>query len=92
MITAADLLYYGPLVKPGASGNGLAPLAFMEKEHIARVLRHHAGNRTAAAKTLGIDRKTLWRKIREYGLDDDVGADCPTTVAERPTKRPLSAT
>jgi DNA-binding NtrC family response regulator len=64
----------------------------MEKEHIARVLRHHAGNRTAAAKTLGIDRKTLWRKIREYGLDDDTGADCPMTVAERPTERPLSAT
>ena len=93
MITAADLLYYGPLVKPGASGNGLAPLAFMEKEHIARVLRHHAGNRTAAAKTLGIDRKTLWRKIREYGLDSEVdGADRPTTVAERPAGRPLSAT
>ena len=92
MITAADLLYYGPLVKPGVSANGLAPLAFMEKEHIARVLRHHAGNRTAAAKTLGIDRKTLWRKIREYGLDDAAGADCPMTVAERPAERPLSAT
>ena len=68
MITPADLLYYGPFVKPESAGGGLVPLASLEKEHIARVLQHHAGNRTAAARTLGIDRKTLWRKMREYGL------------------------
>ena len=67
-ITPADLLYYGPCVKPEPAGDGLVPLAALEKEHIARVLQHHAGNRTAAARTLGIDRKTLWRKMREYGL------------------------
>jgi len=68
LITPADLLYYGFLVKREATEEDLAPLASMEKEHIARVLRHHGGNQTAAAKTLGIDRKTLWRKIRAYGL------------------------
>ena len=68
-ITPADLLYYGPLMKPEAAGNDLAALAEVEKEHIARALQHHAGNRSAAAKTLGIDRKTLWRKIQVYGLD-----------------------
>jgi DNA-binding NtrC family response regulator len=67
-ITAADLLYYGPLKKPDAAIDGLMPLAEMEKEHISRALSHHAGNRSAAAKALGIDRKTLWRKIRIYGL------------------------
>ena len=68
MITPADLLYYGPFVKPESTGDGLVPLSSVEKEHIVKVLRHHAGNRTAAARTLGIDRKTLWRKMQAYGL------------------------
>jgi two-component system response regulator HydG len=73
VITPADLLYYGPLAKPEAAVDSLAPLACVEKEHIARVLRHHGGNRTAAAKTLGIDRKTLWRRMQAYGLDSQDG-------------------
>lgn len=43
-------------------------LAQLEKEHIARVLVHHAGNTTRAAKSLGISRSTLWRKMREYRI------------------------
>jgi two-component system response regulator HydG len=43
-------------------------LADVEKEHIRRVLAHHAGNATTAARQLGISRTTLWRKLREYGL------------------------
>jgi len=69
-IGVADLLYYGPLVKSENSGHDIVPLASVEKEHIAKVLRYHAGNRTAAARTLGIDRKTLVRKIRQYSLTD----------------------
>ena len=70
VIMPADLLYYGPLMKPEAAVDNLSPLANVEKEHIVRALRHHSGNRTAAARTLGIDRKTLWRKIQSYGLDN----------------------
>jgi DNA-binding NtrC family response regulator len=43
-------------------------LAQLEAEHIRRVLRYFAGNTTRAAKSLGISRSTLWRKMREYGL------------------------
>jgi len=43
-------------------------LAQLEAEHIRRVLVHTAGNTTKAAKSLGISRSTLWRKMREYGL------------------------
>ncbi len=43
-------------------------LAQLEAEHIRRVLVHHAGNTTKAAKSLGISRSTLWRKMREYDL------------------------
>ncbi len=68
MITPADLLYYGPHLQADAGIDNLSPLAAVEKEHIARALHHHAGNRTATARTLGIDRKTLWRKMQTYGL------------------------
>jgi two-component system response regulator HydG len=43
-------------------------LAEVEREHIQRVLQHHRGNATYAAKQLGISRTTLWRKLRQYGL------------------------
>jgi len=43
-------------------------LAQLEAEHIRRVLVHTAGNTTKAAKSLGISRSTLWRKMREYEL------------------------
>ena len=77
VITPADLLYYGPPMKAEADADSLSPLNEVEKEHIARALRHHAGNRTAAARTLGIDRKTLWRKIQAYGLDGSEKSSIP---------------
>jgi DNA-binding NtrC family response regulator len=43
-------------------------LAEVEREHIQLVLGHHRGNATAAARTLGISRTTMWRKLREYGI------------------------
>jgi two-component system response regulator HydG len=43
-------------------------LGQLEAEHIRRVLVHFAGNTTKAARSLGISRSTLWRKMREYGL------------------------
>jgi len=71
LITPTDLLYYGPHLEADRSIDYLSPLACVEKEHIARALLHHAGNRTATAKTLGIDRKTLWRKMQTYGLGNE---------------------
>lgn len=43
-----------------------------EKEHVAAALRRNGGNRRKAAEELNISPRTLYRKIREYGLD---GAD-----------------
>ena len=40
-----------------------------EKEAIVRALDACRGNRSSAAKMLGIDRSTLWRKITKYGLE-----------------------
>jgi DNA-binding NtrC family response regulator len=39
-----------------------------EKEQILWTLRHAEENRTLAAKLLGIDRASLWRKLKRYGL------------------------
>jgi DNA-binding NtrC family response regulator len=46
-------------------------LADVERDHIARVLRETGGNVTRAAQALGIDRRTLQRKLRAYDLDGE---------------------
>jgi transcriptional regulator with PAS, ATPase and Fis domain len=38
-------------------------------EYIRWVLEQSGGNRTRAAETLGIDRVSLWRKIKKHGLE-----------------------
>ncbi|WP_082130133.1 sigma-54 interaction domain-containing protein [Aneurinibacillus tyrosinisolvens] len=39
-----------------------------EREAIVTALTKYANNKTLAAKSLGVDRSTLWRKIKEYNL------------------------
>jgi DNA-binding NtrC family response regulator len=41
-----------------------------ELEYIKWVLKEVGGNKTVAAQTLGIDRVSLWRKLKKYGLDN----------------------
>ena len=43
-------------------------LAQIEAEHIRRALSHFAGNTTRTARSLGISRSTLWRKMKHYGV------------------------
>lgn len=40
-----------------------------ETDHILQVLKMADGNRTQAAKMLGIDRVSLWRKLKKLGID-----------------------
>lgn len=40
----------------------------VERAHIDRTLRVHAGNRTRASRELGISRATLIKKIKDFGL------------------------
>jgi DNA-binding NtrC family response regulator len=58
--------------RPAASG---ATLRELEAMHIADAVRRHGGNRTAAARELGVDPSTLFRKIKslEIGLPDKDG-------------------
>jgi PAS domain S-box-containing protein len=40
-----------------------------EKSLVGEALRRHGGNRTRTAEELGIHRTTLWRKMKEHGLE-----------------------
>ena len=51
-------------------GGELTPLADVERALIQFALEHHGGRMSAVARALGIGRSTLYRKLREYGLDD----------------------
>ncbi|NHZ48519.1 helix-turn-helix domain-containing protein, partial [Nitratidesulfovibrio liaohensis] len=59
---------------PGGAGEGMTPdgrpmtLDENERAHIEWVLELAGGNRTQAAKVLDIDRASLWRKLKRYGL------------------------
>jgi two-component system response regulator HydG len=48
----------------------LVPMEVVERRYILRVLEAAAGNKTAAARILGIERKTLYRKLERYGHTD----------------------
>jgi DNA-binding NtrC family response regulator len=43
----------------------LVPLEIVEQRYIARVMESVGGNKTLAARILGLDRKTLYRKLRQ---------------------------
>ncbi|MBK9035580.1 MAG: sigma-54-dependent Fis family transcriptional regulator [Myxococcales bacterium] len=45
----------------------LAPLEAVERQHILRVLAAVGGNKKDAARILGVDRTTLYRKLDRYG-------------------------
>ncbi|HAH97987.1 MAG TPA: sigma-54-dependent Fis family transcriptional regulator, partial [Verrucomicrobiales bacterium] len=40
-----------------------------ERQLIIRTLKESRGNRTAAARKIGISRRTLHRKLNRYGLE-----------------------
>jgi len=44
-------------------------LSYIEKQHIQRVINHTNGNRAEAARLLNIGIATLYRKLKEYGLE-----------------------
>jgi len=41
-----------------------------EEDYIQWVLKEAGGNKTLAAQILGIDRVSLWRKLKKYGLEE----------------------
>ena len=58
--------------RPGIGDRRHTPMSLdvLEHQHIERTLRYHGGNRTRAAKELGISRATLINKIKLYAIAD----------------------
>jgi DNA-binding NtrC family response regulator len=63
----ATALNDAPLEKAVAKGYTLHAL---EREYIQRVMENTKGNKTEAARILGVDRTTLYRKLDEYKVSD----------------------
>ncbi|HEU0034441.1 MAG TPA: sigma-54 dependent transcriptional regulator [Kofleriaceae bacterium] len=53
------------------TGDHVPTLDELERTHILRVLELCEGQKTKAAQMLGINRTTLWKKLRQYGIDGD---------------------
>jgi DNA-binding NtrC family response regulator len=56
------------LIREAVPFEGPLLLADVEKAHVERVLALCGWNRSAAARLLGIDRRSLFTKIQRYGL------------------------
>ena len=64
----APALVSAPAVPPRVPApDGLEPLADVEQRPLRHVLQAVGGNRSRAAEVLGIDRKTLYRKLEAWG-------------------------
>ncbi len=56
-----------PIIRGEAIGD--MTLEALEKEAITRTLQHFRNNRRAAARSLGMSERTLYRKIDQFGLE-----------------------
>ena len=56
----------GPEPEPISAGP--ASLQALERDHIARLLEAHGGDRHAVADALGVNIRTVYRKLKRYGL------------------------
>jgi DNA-binding NtrC family response regulator len=57
------------------SSGAIAPLSTIERELIAFALKQSGGRMSKAARALGIGRSTLYRKLREFGLEETAERD-----------------
>ncbi len=56
------------VVVAGDDPSELVPMEEVERRYISRVMQAVGGNKTMAARALGLDRTTLYRKLERYGL------------------------
>jgi DNA-binding NtrC family response regulator len=59
-----------PPVSVFDEGGNLRTLEAVERDLIQLAIEHYAGHMSEIARRLGIGRSTLYRKLREYGLDE----------------------
>ncbi|NOX36635.1 MAG: sigma-54-dependent Fis family transcriptional regulator [Calditrichaeota bacterium] len=74
-LSAEEIMFALDSSQPGESptpevGKLSTYLEIMEKQFIRRALLVCKGNKQKAAALIGVDRATLWRKIKKYQLED----------------------
>jgi two-component system response regulator AtoC len=78
VIERAVILRKAGLVQPSdlppemdstAAGDSSRSLDELERQHILQLLDECGGNRSRVARILGISRRTVYRKLRQYGID-----------------------
>ena len=73
LVRRADLperiLEGGSPKKPGSLGNEVYTLKEVERQLIINALAKSKGNKSLAAQMLGISRKSLYKKLADYGIN-----------------------
>ena len=67
VISGEDIAVRGT-TSPHKKHSGIPQLQEMEKDYILSVLKQAGGNKTKASSLLGVDRKTLYLKLKRYGI------------------------
>jgi DNA-binding NtrC family response regulator len=65
------ILEAGAPKKPGTLGNEVFTLKEAERQLIINALAKSKGNKSLAAQMLGISRKSLYKKLDDYGISSD---------------------
>ena len=63
------------IIVAGTDPAELVSMEEVERRYILRVLEAAGGNKTTAARILGLDRRTLYRKLERYGPGDGAKKD-----------------
>jgi DNA-binding NtrC family response regulator len=74
VVTAAGETSPQPVAVFDAEGH-LRQLEQIERDLIELAIDHYAGHMSEVARRLGIGRSTLYRKLREYGLEEKAAAE-----------------
>jgi transcriptional regulator with PAS, ATPase and Fis domain len=69
MLAVASAVGYSASPTPNTFTSPIIPLPELEKRAIIEAMRYTKGDRTMAASLLGIGRTTLYRKLKDYGVE-----------------------
>ncbi len=73
-------------VAPPAAGTSLVAsgdnLSEIQRAHVVEILQRERGNKARAARALGINRRSLYRLLEKYGIEDGAGVHEPTGEAQ----------
>lgn len=83
-----DILY--ELTSDISPHSKMPSLRDVETKYIKSVLKRHGGKKLTACKVLGLSRRTLYRKLREFGMEDTSLTGDDTGADARPDSHPDS--